>query len=155
MIEQVPLVGSLTTGFGSGPVSAPTARTPNLEEASQDFVSMLYSYMFQQMRESGSDEEDGLFSGPHVNMLMGFLDQEVGKKLAQGAGAGLAATLRQQLGGDQAAAETSAEGADAPEAVEILSKAGNTIKELTQKSPEAIDNSKQIMDELYKINRRE
>ena len=80
MIDNVPLVGSLSTGFGEGSVEAfaPTARTPNLVEASQDFVGMLYSYMFSQMRESSSDEEDGLFSGPHVNMLMGFLDQEIG-----------------------------------------------------------------------------
>lgn len=152
MIANVPLVGSVTTGFGDATVSAPTSRTPNIEEASKDFVSMLYAYMFQQMRESATDEEEGLFSGPHLNMLMGFMDQEIGKKLAYGEGKGLADTLLRQLQG-----ETPAEASpDAEEiAVETLSAAGNAIKEMTAKTPEMIDNSEQIMDQLYRLNRQE
>lgn len=154
MIDNVPLVGSVATGFGSAAVSAPTARTPNVEEASKDFVAMLYSYMFQQMRESASSEEEGLFSGPHLNMLMGFMDQEIGKKLAYGEGKGLADTLLSQLGGEPAA--VSAQQAEAEDSsVEMLTEAGNTIREMTQKNPEMIDNSEQIMDQLYRLNRQE
>ncbi|MBF2052351.1 MAG: rod-binding protein [Candidatus Sericytochromatia bacterium] len=155
MIDNVPLVGSVATGFGSAAVSAPTARTPNVEEASKDFVAMLYSYMFQQMRESASSEEEGLFSGPHLNMLMGFMDQEIGKKLAYGEGKGLADTLLSQLGGEPSAkpAQQAAEAEDAR--VETLTEAGNAIREMTQKNPEMIDNSEQIMDQLYRLNRQE
>lgn len=159
MIGNVPLVGSLTTGFGDATTMAPTVKTPNLEEASQDFVSMLYSYMFQQMRESGSDEENGLFSGPHVNMLMGFMDQEIGKKLAASEGKGLATSLFQQLGGAEQALQAGPGAADANEAnqsaqIEKLTEAGNVIRELTEKDPEMIDNSQQIMDQLYKLNQQ-
>ena len=159
MIGNVPLVGSLTTGFGDASVMAPTVKTPNLEDASKDFVSMLYSYMFQQMRESGSDQEEGLFSGPHVNMLMGFMDQEIGKKLAYSEGKGLADSLFQQLGGSEAAVEAGPSAADANEVsqltqVEKLTETGNAIRELTEESPEMIDNSQQIMDQLYKLNQQ-
>lgn len=160
MIGNVPLVGSLTTGFGDASVMAPTVKTPNLQEASQDFVSMLYSYMFQQMRESGSDEENGLFSGPHVNMLMGFMDQEVGKKLAAAEGVGLADSLFEQLGGDKKPLEFAGpNAADANEdtesaQIEKLSEAGNVIQELTQVDPELVDNSEQIMNQLYKLNQQ-
>jgi Rod binding domain-containing protein len=103
MIDNVPLVGSMSTGFGSGSIEnmAPTARSSNIVEASHDFVGMLYAYMFSQMRENSSNEEDGLFSGPHVNMLMGFLDQEIGKQLASTQGDGLAKQMMTQLTGRQ------------------------------------------------------
>jgi len=105
MIENVPLVGSMATGFGDNTIATPNQKTPNLKEASEQFVSMLYAYMFQQMRESSTgDEEDGLFSGDHANMMMGFLDQEIGKKMAGAEGSGLSNALLRQLqqqnGGD-------------------------------------------------------
>lgn len=148
MMNEIPLVGSMSAGFGAGGPSAPTVKTPNIEEASKDFVSMLYSYMFQQMRESGSDEEEGLFSGPHVNMLMGFLDQEVGKKLAYSEGKGLADSLLTQLQGDKAAQSEA-------EQVSALANAGNTIKEMTTDDvslESEADINQQMMDELYKLN---
>lgn len=148
MMNEIPLVGSMTAGFGASGPSAPTVKTPNIEEASKDFVSMLYSYMFQQMRESGSDEEEGLFSGPHVNMLMGFLDQEVGKKLAYSEGKGLADSLLTQLQGDKAAQSEA-------EQVSALANAGNTIKEMTTDDvslESEADINQQMMDELYKLN---
>ena len=181
-MTEVPLVGSVATGFGDK-LTAPRSNQPNIEEASQQFVSMLYSYMFQQMRESGSDEENGLFSGPHANMLMGFLDQEIGQKLAETDGSGLAdALLRQmkaedptinvgdrvQLPGLENVGPESVKKADAPKAcpLEMLTQTGNKIKEMMKKdpinelgsgmvAPPSIDNSQQIMDELYKLNRRE
>lgn len=170
MIGEVPLVGTMATGFGENNPYAPRANQPNVDEASKQFVAMLYSYMFQQMRESGSDEENGLFSGPHANMLMGFLDQEMGQKLAQSEGAGLADALLQQLktedpnldigDADKSVAKTTQE-LDAP-AFASLTDSGNFIKEMMQKdlpieeiNPASIDNSQQIMDELYKLNRRE
>lgn len=151
MMNNVPLVGSLSSGFGATGPSAPNEKTPNIEEASKDFVAMLYSYMFQQMRESASDEEDGLFSGPHVNMLMGFMDQEIGKKLAHSEGKGLADSLMFQLKGDKP-------GASEAEQVQSLSAAGNTVRELIQDQqlaePEASEMNAQLMDELYKLNQR-
>ena len=36
----------------------------------------------------------------------------------------------------------------------VLTQAGNTIQELTKKQPDIVDNSQQIMDEIYKINQR-
>ena len=148
MMNEIPLVGSMTAGFGAGGPTAPTVKTPNIEEASKDFVSMLYSYMFQQMRESGSDEEEGLFSGPHVNMLMGFLDQEVGKKLAHSEGKGLADSLLTQLQGNNAAQSEA-------EQVATLANVGNTIKEMTTDDvslESEADTNQQMMDELYKLN---
>lgn len=165
MISEIPLVGNMNTGFGQNSIIAPTAKTPNLEEASEQFVSMLYSYMFQQMRESGADEENGLFSGPHANMLMGFLDQEIGKKLASSEGKGLADALMRQMnansGGDDPIEKiqdgmSPLSAADEANSVPLvaLTQAGNTIQEMTPKQPDIVDNSQQIMDELYKINQR-
>lgn len=153
MMNGVPLIGSVSQGFGSNMMATtPTEKTPNIEEASKDFVSMLYSYMFQQMRESASDEEDGLFSGPHVNMLMGFMDQEIGKKLSHSEGKGLADALLRQLNGGKP---------DATEAqkVEEIEAAGNTLRELTADEVmpiEGNDNAlnQQMMDEFYKLNQR-
>lgn len=156
-MESVPLVGSVSTGFGNNLASvAPTTKTPNLEEAAESFVAMLYSYMFQQMRESGSDEENGLFSGPHVNMLMGFLDEEVGKKIAQDDGKGLAGQLLEQMGGvpETNKAVASVENAEAKtEALESLSQATTTLKEVTQQSPDRMVEEETIMDQLYRLNR--
>jgi len=158
MIDNIPLVGSLHTGFGGAEVSAPNAKTPNVEEASKDFVAMLYSYMFQQMRESGSDEEEGLFSGPHLNMLMGFMDQEIGKKLAHSEGKGLADALLLQLQGNLVGDAPLTDLPESPRdaaAIEILAQAGNHLKEMTAKTPEMIDNSQQIMEQLYRLNGQE
>ncbi|MEZ0374881.1 MAG: rod-binding protein [Candidatus Sericytochromatia bacterium] len=146
----MPLIGSMATGYGNNMATMPTAKTPNLEDASKQFVSMLYSYMFQQMRESGSDEEDGLFSGAHANMLMGFLDQEMGKKLADSEGSGLAQTLMGQL-------QQNAGGSEVEEA-QSLTATGNNLRELTQDEVaggiEEDNSSNQMMDELYKLNQR-
>lgn len=170
MLSEVPLVGSMSTGFGGAELQGPRANQPDIEEASKQFVSMLYSYMFQQMRESGADEEEGLFSGPHANMLMGFLDQEIGQKLAHSEGSGLADTLLQQLKAEDPSLNTGAalntptnasESSQNP-AFATLTESGNLIKEMMQKdvvsdefNPSSIDNSQQMMSELYKLNRRE
>lgn len=130
MLENVPLVGSMATGFGDNTIATPTQKTPNLKEASEQFVSMLYAYMFQQMRESGGDEENGLFSGDHANMMMGFLDQEMGKKMAGAEGSGLANALYRQLQqqtGDSSEAATAGEGAD----IAALAKASSKIPSMT------------------------
>jgi Rod binding domain-containing protein len=176
MIENVPLVGSLSTGFGetSAAAFAPTARTPNLVEASQDFVGMLYSYMFSQMRESSSHEEDGLFSGPHVDMLMGFLDQEIGKQLAGTQGEGLAKEMLSQLSGgqpiEQAVPQNAAsvlgrfdarrEGFAAMPSVSPVSgnfdpRLEGVVAPPELPSAQIQDPSQEIMAELYKLNRRE
>jgi len=170
MLSEVPLVGSMATGFGGNDLQGPRANQPNIEEASKQFVSMLYSYMFQQMRESGADEEEGLFSGPHANMLMGFLDQEIGQKLAHSVGSGLADTLLSQLKAEDPSLNTgtamnapanASENSESP-AFAALTESGNLIKEMMQKdvasdafNPSSVDNSQQIMSELYKLNRRE
>ena len=157
MESSVPLVGSVSTGFGNNlAMTAPTTKTPNLEEAAESFVAMLYSYMFQQMRESGSDEENGLFSGPHVNMLMGFLDEEVGKKIAQDDGRGLAAQMLEQLGASPKSDKSSAEPSQdvKNEALQQLTQAGNTLKDMTQQSPDVVlKEEDSIMDQIYRLNR--
>lgn len=155
MMNGVPLVGSMATGFGENMMpTIPSAKTPNMEEASQQFVSMLYSYMFQQMRESGSDEEEGLFSGPHVNMLMGFMDQEIGMKLAKTEGEGLSKSLLRQLQGDAEMAE----GGEAAQ-IQALNTAGNSLRALADDDmsigstdEDDDDFGQQMMDELYKLN---
>ena len=175
MIDNVPLVGSLSTGFGENSIAAmaPTARTPNLAETSKDFVGMLYAYMFSQMRENSSNEEDGLFSGPHVNMLMGFMDQEIGKELASSQGAGLAQEMLKQLtGGQEAITNAIPENAasitgkfDARtvgfeanplvNAPRTLGRLDTRTEGFEIENPASIDNSSQIMEEIYKLNRRE
>ncbi|MGE3726345.1 MAG: rod-binding protein [Candidatus Sericytochromatia bacterium] len=189
MMDNLPLVGSLSTGFGDGAINAPTARTPNLAEASQDFVGMLYSYMFSQMRENSSNEEDGLFSGPHVEMLMGFLDQEIGKELAGSQGGDLAKEMMTQMTGlqnpEQSLQSTLPSNASAnmgafdarlegviterpagaarfDERLEGVVPGAMPVGRFDTRSegfasdePTSIDNSEQIMEELYKLNRRE
>ncbi len=189
MIDNVPLVGSLTTGFGDGAINVPTARTPNLAEASKDFVGMLYSYMFSQMRENSSNEEDGLFSGPHVEMMMGFLDQEIGKELASSQGGSLAKEMMTQMTGLQNP-EQSLQSTLPSDVAANMGKFDARLEGVITKRPDdavrfderlegvvagplptgrfdtrsegfasdepaSIDNSEQIMEELYKLNRRE
>lgn len=177
MLENVPLVGSVTTGFGDKSIEAlaPSARTPNLVEASQDFVGMLYGYVFSQMRESASNEEEGLFSGPHVNMLMGFLDQEIGKQLAATQGQSLAQELLNQLTGgkpvEQVAQNTATvlgkldtrsigqtenPALNTPRILGKLDTRQYGVVSQTDESPNPaeIDNANQILEALYELNQR-
>lgn len=162
-MDSLPLVGSISSGFGADSIMAPTRNTPNLEQSSKDFVGMLYAYMFQQMRESGSDEEEGLFSGAHTNMLMGILDQEVGKKMAHAEGKGLADALFGQFGGKQDAfirpgTEPALFAPDGVDSGAATLAAGNQVlgEELAgDLMSDLEDPSRQIMDELYKLNVQE
>lgn len=99
MLDKVPLVGNVGYGFGEDMPISPTEKMPNIEEATEDFVGLLYSYVFQQMRSSGTDEENSLFGGENASMFMGFLDQAVGQELARTDGASLAKEMLKQLKG--------------------------------------------------------
>ncbi|MBC7472934.1 MAG: hypothetical protein H7263_01490 [Candidatus Sericytochromatia bacterium] len=108
-MEISPLVGSVSTGYGAKePEMSYAETTQGLKAASKDFTAVLFSYMFSTMRgnpdESGGNEEDGgggsLFSGENVNMFMGFLDQEVGKKFADQGGKDMVDALYRQLKGN-------------------------------------------------------
>lgn len=104
MLDKVALIGNVSAGFGDEMPMAPTAKTPNIEEATQDFVSLLYSYVFQEMRNSGTDEENSLFGGENAGMFMSFLDQAMGQELARTDGASLAKDMLKQLQGNKEAA---------------------------------------------------
>ena len=92
-----------TMGVGPIDTGAPAVPTGNndkeLHDASRDFVAVLYSNMFQNMREAGQDEdnESGMFSSFETSMFMGFFDEEMGKKFADEGGKSLADTLFHQL----------------------------------------------------------
>lgn len=164
MMNDIPLVGSLATGFGNSAISTPNVKTPDLKQASQDFVAMLYSYMFTQMRESGSDEENGLFSGDHANMMMGFLDQEIGKKMAgsegqNGLSGALMKQLQQQQGSSDSEKEASLSGADAPLGAALANSVRDFGEDSMKNQPLTMDDSEdnssqQMLDELYKLNQR-
>ena len=74
------------------------AQAARLDAQVEEFASLLYAQMFQQMREAaqGEDGEGGLFSG-NAAMFAHFFDQQVGKAFASAEGNGLKEALRQQL----------------------------------------------------------
>ncbi|MBC7544279.1 MAG: rod-binding protein [Candidatus Sericytochromatia bacterium] len=85
---------------GTVPV-LPSGKGKELEEACNDFIGVLFSYTFSQMRNTEDAEEGSLFGGDHAQMLLGFMDQEFGKKLARSEGSGLAKQLFWQLNGEK------------------------------------------------------
>lgn len=98
MIDPIPMVGSMSLGYGDAAPPAPTGEGPDLKEACKDFISILYSYTFEQLRSTENDDnEEGLFNGQDVSMFMGFFDQEVGKNIANREGGELADLLYEQL----------------------------------------------------------
>jgi len=95
-----PITPSVPGLMGAGGPNLPTGEGKQLEEACEDFIGLLYGYMFGQMRSSstGEDAEEGaLFGGEYSQMLLGFMDQEMGKKLAKTSGGGLSQQLFWQM----------------------------------------------------------
>jgi Rod binding domain-containing protein len=94
-----PITTSVPGLMGAGAPATPHGEGKQLEEACSDFIGLLYSYMFGQMRSgSGEEAEEGsLFGGEHAQMLLGFLDQEMGKKMAKAEGGNLAQQLFWQM----------------------------------------------------------
>ena len=76
----------------------PEQQQAKLEGQVEEFASLLYAQMFQQMREAskGEDEEGGLFGGDS-EMFAHFFDQQVGKAFAAQEGNGLKQALWQQM----------------------------------------------------------
>ena len=140
MIGAVPLVGNMSVGFGANTPDVPTADMKDPKEATKEFVAMLYSYMFKTMRESASDEENGLFSGAHANMMMGFLDQEIGKQMAYKEGSSLADEVYEQMTGKKA---------DEPVVQKTLKSKQDSLGEA--KTDGSIE-SNQVLNQLYKVN---
>jgi Rod binding domain-containing protein len=94
-----PFTSSVPGLMGAGGPTLPAGEGKALEEACSDFIGLLYSYMFGQMRSSSGEEaeEGSLFGGEHAQMLLGFLDQEVGKKMAAAEGGSLSKQLFWQM----------------------------------------------------------
>ncbi len=110
MIDQVALIGSVSQGYGAKEPELKHSETDkDLKAAAKDFTSILFSYMFSTMRgnpdEKKEDEEHGIgggmFSGESVDMFVGFLDQEMGKKFSEQGGNDLVNALYTQLKGDK------------------------------------------------------
>lgn len=140
MIGSIPVVGSVSQGFGNSIPDVPNAEMKDPKEATKHFVAMLYSYMFKTMRESASDEENGLFSGAHANMMMGFLDQEIGKQMAFREGSGLADQVYEQLTGQKADPK--------PDQRSLKTDADSLEDVKTDGTKESND----ILKQLYKVN---
>lgn len=108
-----PLIGSVATGYGSAPPAPELAYTESsqgLKDAARDFTSILFSYMFSSMRGNPDDRQDeegggSLFGGENVDMFMGFLDQEIGKKFSEQGGKDMVDALYHQLKGDNVYAD--------------------------------------------------
>ncbi|MFN8674588.1 MAG: hypothetical protein U0457_21210 [Candidatus Sericytochromatia bacterium] len=109
MIDKAPLIGSVAQGFGTTPPEVKYAETDaGLKDAAKDFTSILFSYMFSTMRGNPDDNNDdqehgfggGMFSGENLDMFIGFLDQEVGKKFASQGAQDIVDTLYKQLKGE-------------------------------------------------------
>lgn len=155
MLDKVPLIGSVGTGFGNNPLaSAPTVNTPDLETAAKDFVAMLYTKVFETMRTSHSDDENGLFSGEQSGMFMGYLDREIGRKFAHSRdGNGLASQLIRQL--KQGLPQLELEGKDLNDKASLQPgvEAGNKQIQEVEQSAINQDAPKEILAQLVKINK--
>jgi Rod binding domain-containing protein len=90
--------------FHKVPAAGWAPMTPEQQEAKlkgqvDEFASLLYAQMFQQMREASKsdDEEGGGLFGGDSEMFAHFFDQQVGKAFAAGDGNGLKQALWQQM----------------------------------------------------------
>jgi Rod binding domain-containing protein len=106
---DVPLIGSVSTGFGDKVETIDKNKYSDdreLKEACKDFASILFAQMFEAMRGNPDEQKDedgisgSLFGGENMYMFLGFLDQEIGKKFSEQGGMELVNTLYHQLKGD-------------------------------------------------------
>ena len=96
---SIPPLGSTVPGLMGAGVATPAGEGKQLDEAVHDFVGLLYSYTFSQMRTPVDENDEGaLFGGANSQMFMGFLDQEIGKRIARAEGSGLAQQMLWQMG---------------------------------------------------------
>ena len=96
------LTSTVPSLIGQGALATPHGEGEKLKDACNSFVGVLYSYVFSQMRQGGDSEEEGsLFGGDNSQMMMGFLDQSIGQKLAETDGNGLSKQLLWQLKAQQ------------------------------------------------------
>ncbi|HEY9721104.1 MAG TPA: rod-binding protein [Oscillatoriaceae cyanobacterium] len=75
-----------------------------LKSTVQQFASVLYAEMVEEMRKAGDDQDDdgngdGAFGGGDTSMFMSLFDQKIGASFAQQNGASLATALYKQLSG--------------------------------------------------------
>ena len=74
----------------------PQEETPHGPKgAAKDFAGILFGYMFSEMRPQ--EDGDGLLGGGDAEMFMNFLDEAIGKGLAQGSGSQLVSALVKEL----------------------------------------------------------
>ena len=74
-------------------------RAEQLKGQVEEFASLLYAQMFQQMREAAKsdDEENGGLFGGDSEMFASYFDQQVGKVFASQEGNGLKEALWKQM----------------------------------------------------------
>ena len=138
-----PLIGSVSSGYGATPTPPEFAykeSNKGLKDASRDFTSILFSYMFSSMRGNPDDREKdedggggGLFGGDNVDMFMGFLDQEIGKKFAEQGGKDMVDALFHQLKGDNVYNDETKKSASKA-AIEPISNSMNANNLISNKS---------------------
>lgn len=88
---------------------SPEVREARLKKATQDFEALFLTQMWKQMRQGMG--KDGLLSSPMSESYISLFDQEMGVKMAEVGGIGLADMLSQQL---QARLERAGKNASAP-----------------------------------------
>jgi Rod binding domain-containing protein len=105
-----PFMALPTEGIVAVPKEAQKAQ---LKGQVEEFASLLYAQMFQEMRESGKgdEEEEGnsVFGGGDTSMFMHFLDESVGRNFIKQGGGGLNDALLKQL---STRLDTQAQGGD-------------------------------------------
>lgn len=77
------------------------ARKAQLEQAVDDFASVLFAQMFREMREIGGGEngEDGdsVFGGGDTGVLMHLMDEQLARSYVASGGSGLREVMLRQL----------------------------------------------------------
>src|SRR5438128_7491561 len=96
---NLPSSAGVPVNIDTGTPTMPTNGTDKeLHDAARDFVGILYSNMFREMREAGQDEDgEGMFNSFETQMFMGFFDEEVGNKFADQGGHSMADALYNQI----------------------------------------------------------
>lgn len=74
-----------------------------LKQACEDFESMFLNLMYSKMRDTVTDDEDGLFKKSNGEKIMqSMLDTELTKNMAKAGGIGLAKMIYEQVSREQA-----------------------------------------------------
>ena len=98
-ITPSPLTPFSLTQSGITPTT-PAQQKEMLKGQVEEFASLLYAQMFEEMREAGKsedDEENSVFGGGDTDAFMHFMDEAVGKNFMHQGGGSLGDSLYKQL----------------------------------------------------------